>query len=259
MKHKNLKGALRTVTIALALLATSPFFGQSARAGIFTLVGGSAPRYSHTATLLPDGTVLAAGGFDGNGSEVINSMQLYYPTIGGWSFGTGPMHYLRASHTATLLLNGKVLIAGGANGGGVLDTVEIYDPATGTCTLVHSMNTPRRSHTATLLSNGNVLVIGGQDGAFNRLASAEIYDPVAGTWTLTSPSMHVARVGHTATLLSSGKVLVAGGNDNSGDPVSSAEAYDPNAGTWTLTTSTMTTERSDHSATLLYTGKVLVQ
>ena len=115
----------------------------------------------------------------------------------------------RYAHTATLLPNGKVLVAGGYNGGAVLSSAELYDPASGTWSATGSLTTARYGHTATLLPNGKVLVAGGYDGV-NVLSSAELYDPASGTWSATG-SLTTARYGHTATLLPNGKVLVAGG------------------------------------------------
>src|SRR5215510_6184064 len=118
-----------------------------------------------------------------------------------WSSG-GSMHDPRVSPTATLLSDGKVLIAGGSageNGNSLgLASAELYDPATGSWTLTGSLNVARNLHTATLLPGGKVLVAGGA----GRDASAELYDPATGTWTLTG-SMTNARVEHTATLLAS--------------------------------------------------------
>src|SRR5437762_2023101 len=125
---------------------------------------------------------------------------------GSWST-TGALISARYRHTTTLLQNGKVLIAGGY-GPGYLSSAELYDPATGTCAATASMTTNRSQHTATLLKNGKVLVVGGyvQVGFDSvTLRSAEVYDSVAGTWTLTG-SMANARYGHTATLLADGRV-----------------------------------------------------
>src|SRR5437773_480322 len=145
---------------------------------------------------------------------------------GTWS-SAGSMHDPRDGHTATLLSNGKLLIAGGCagpNGNSLgLASAELYDPATGTWTFTGSMTTARVEHTTTLLASGKVLVVGGSRFG----ASAELYDPGTGTWALTDSNI-TARANHTATLLSSGEVLVAGGLTRSRDSaVSSAELYEP--------------------------------
>jgi N-acetylneuraminic acid mutarotase len=210
-------------------------------------------REYHTATLLGNGQVLVAGGSGING--ITNSAELY--SNGTWLV-TGAMNFVREHHTSTLLPNGKVLVAGGDTGGDNVSlgitNAELYDPATGTWTVTGAMNVSRTAHAATLLPNGKVLVTGGanENGDFAGYASTELFDPAAGTWTLTG-TMNVARKSHTATLLPNGKVLVAGGYDE----IIQAELYDPVTGTWTNTGS-MHTARSLHTATLLPNGKVLV-
>ena len=167
---------------------------------------------------------------------------------------TGSLNIARASHTATLLANGMVLVAGGTGtNGSPTNSAELYDPTSGTWTTTGSMNYARYLHTATLLTNGKVLVAGGETNG--SLASAELYDPVAGTWTITG-SMSYARYFHTATLLSNGIVLVAGGYAN-GNYLASAELYDPANGTWTNTGS-LNSGRYRHMMTLLPNGTVLV-
>jgi hypothetical protein len=169
---------------------------------------------------------------------------------------TGSMRTARSDHTATLLLNGKVLIVGGDT------SAELFDPANGTFTPTGSMTTLRYGPTATLLANGMVLIAGGfgpGTSQLPRLSSAELYDPGSGTFAVTG-SMAVGRVLDTATLLDDGRVLIAGGTDASGGggaATASAELYDPSAGTFTLTGS-MASERADHTATLLASGKVLI-
>jgi WD40 repeat protein len=166
---------------------------------------------------------------------------------------TGSMAQARAYHTATLLPNGKVLVAG--------QSAELYDPATGTWATTGSLSNSRSYHTATLLPNGKVLVAGGLAG-FNGLASAELYDPATGLWTPTG-SLTIRRRLHTATLLPNGQVLVAGGFVDEpftiigGYTTPSAELYDPTSGTWT-TTGSLAQQRHQHTATLLPKGKVLV-
>jgi len=209
-------------------------------------------RDSHTATLLPNGQVLIAGGINNNGS--LKSAELYDPTIspvtGSWSV-TFP-NTSRDEHTATLLPNGKVLVAGGFGSGSGLNSAELYDPATGMWSYTGNLNTGRFGHTATLLPNGKVLVAGDISSA-----SAELYDPATGTWSYTG-SLSTVRANHTATLLPNGKVLVAAGfNNNAFTYLRSAELYDPATGTWSAA-GLLTRDRFLHTATLLPNGKVLV-
>jgi len=208
-------------------------------------------RYSHTATLLPDGRVLATAGSQGGDS--LSSAELYDPATALWST-TGSLLAGRYDHTATLLPTGIVLATGGIGSGFVtLTSAELYDPATGSWSTTGGLKDARQAHTATLLPNGLVLVVGGEgsNGTVD-LASAELYDPATGTWTSTG-SLHTAREYHTATLLPNGQVLVAAG----GFPTStSAELYDPATGTWSLTGS-LNEARNRHTATLLANGTVL--
>lgn len=209
-------------------------------------------RADHTATSLPDGRVLAAGG--GGISFALTSAELYDPMTEVWTPTVGDMADGRVFHTATLLSNGKVLVAAGANDNSEgLSTAELFNPATGLWSLtddteyVHMVNS-----TATRLPNGKVLLTGGYvDG--NRLSAAELYDPATGMWGQTTP-MNFARYQHTATLLpQTGEVLVAGGY--AGNSLT-AELYDPLTGTWTIT-GDMTSFHRLHTATLLPNGMVL--
>jgi len=206
-------------------------------------------RSLHTATLLPNGKVLVAGGGDSN-SNPLSSAELYDPSSGTWT-NTGSLTTARYLHTATLLPNGKVLVAGGGGGG---NSAELYDPSSGTWTNTGSMTAERYTHTATLLPNGKVLVAGGYGSG--APSSAELYDPASGTWTNTGSLTAARDDGSSATLLPNGKVLVAEGLGLGGF-LSSAELYDPTAGTWTATGS-LTNARDQHTATLLPNGKVLV-
>jgi N-acetylneuraminic acid mutarotase len=220
--------------------------------GTWTTTGSMAANRAYfTATLLPNGKVLVTGGLSSQGinNHALNGAELYDPTTGKWKV-TGSMAYPRYYPTATLLPNGKVLVAGGNKLGGDLSSAEIYDPATETWTNTGSMTIPRMEATATLLTNGKVLVVGGVNQP-----GAELYDPAAGVWTVTG-SMSEARRAHTATLLPNGKVLVAGGVAAEG-VISSAELYDPDTGAW-MKVGRMATARAGHTATLLPDGKVLV-
>jgi hypothetical protein len=173
---------------------------------------------------------------------------------GAWEM-TGSMNIPRAYHTATLLLNGQVLVEGGMDLGNYLASAELYNPTTGRWTLTGSLVAARSGHTAALLKDGRVLVAGGANVS-GVLDSAELYDPATGTWN-NAGSLALARVGHTATLLSNGKVLVAGGRSTNGTTLASAELFDPGTGKWS-STGTLVTARSQHTATLLPNGKVLV-
>src|SRR5947207_3114499 len=117
-------------------------------------------RGGHTTTLLPNGKVLVAGGYNFTDGHLA-SAELYDPASGTWT-ATGSLFTARSSHTATLLSNGKLLVAGGYNGGSSsLESAELYDPASGTWMVTGSLAAGRDSHTATLLPNGKVLVAGG--------------------------------------------------------------------------------------------------
>jgi len=218
-------------------------------------------RYGHTATRLRDGRVLVAGGVDTYGRA-----ELYDPRTGAWT-DTGRMRAEQFDYTATLLPDGRVLAAGGQ---GVAlfgrPGAEVYDPRTGRWSVTGRMVTTRYGHTATPLRTGQVLVASGYDVHDQNgdnavpVASAELYDPRAGTWRATG-RLHTARAHGTATLLPDGRVLVAGGSAGSrnqlGAAFASAEVYDPRAGRWSVT-GAMTVARQDHTATLLPDGRVLV-
>lgn len=191
-------------------------------------------RNSHTATLLPDGKVLVAGGApDAAGYSSLSSAELYDPGSGIWT-ATGPMFFARQYHTATLLPDGRVLVAGGGSDGYFLASAEIYDPVAGTWSETGPMGTARGIHTATLLPGGKVLVAGGNHNSFfdplTTLSSTELYDPASGAWS-PAGTLNAARTTHTAILLPNGKVLVSCGfNYNASAWLVSAEVYDSAVG-----------------------------
>jgi N-acetylneuraminic acid mutarotase len=235
-----------------------PSEGRWTNAG--TMVHG---RLGHTATLLPNGKVLVAGGREFFRGNFLSSAELFDPFTRTWAL-TGSLTTNRQYHSATLLTDGRVLVAGGQYGSstnfGTLANAELFDPATGMWTSTESMSYRRSHHTATLLPNGKVLVAGGADdvstssnsSAGMTLISAELYDPLTGTWTNTG-SMNIARESHQATLLPNGQVLVEGMLGYA----TNAEVYDPASATWAATGSIMS-PRFAHTATLLPNGKVLI-
>ncbi|HET9697978.1 MAG TPA: kelch repeat-containing protein [Terriglobales bacterium] len=214
-------------------------------------------RSAATATLLTDGKVLVAGGdacsFFGYyyyGSCQLDNADLYDPATDSFTPITSKMSTVRVFHTATILQDGKVLVAGGGK-----STAELYDPATETFALTGAMLSARSFHSATLLTNGKVLIAGGQGTGGQPLTTAELYDPATATFSATG-NMATSRMGHTATLLQDGTVLIAGGRaDNAA--LATAEIFDPVKGTF-ASVGNMTTERTFHRASLLANGKVLL-
>jgi Kelch motif/Divergent InlB B-repeat domain/Galactose oxidase, central domain len=183
----------------------------------------AARRFFFSATLLPEGRVLVAGGYSGG---FVAGAELYDPQTGAWST-TGSLATARSNHSATLLADGRVLAAGGLSASGVLASAEVYEPATGAWSPTNDLAAGRIEQRATRLLDGRVLVTGGDD-SHNYLASAEVYDPETGTWD-TSGALDTGCMGHTATLLADGRVLIIGGENASGY-LASAATYEPNPG-----------------------------
>jgi hypothetical protein len=209
----------------------------------------------HTATLLQNGKVLVAGGHTNvNTTDVLATAELYDPATRAFAF-TGSMNVPRWGHSATLLPDGKVLMAGGYNfAGGAhanLDTAELYDPSTGQFTLLASkMSSPRRQHTATAFadstSKGMKVLIAGGIASGGAAASdvwgvtnkADLYDAATGTFAPTG-NLLAGRGTHRATPVGATKILVAGGS-NFTAYLTSAELYDTVTGTFSATGSLAT-------------------
>ncbi len=193
--------------------------------------------------------MLVAGGINIDGSSSISNAELYDPAIGTWT-ATGSLT-ARSFHSATLLPNGKVLVAGGWGSSGRLASAQLYDPVAGTWAVTGSLVTAHDSCTATLLPNGKVLVEGGYGTGY--LAIAELYDPATGTWAPTN-SLATARSDHTATLLRNGKVLVAGGYKTPTGPLASTEFYDTGLGFSGASQPVIGSASLDASGKLVLTG-----
>jgi galactose oxidase-like protein len=224
----------------------NPAAQTSAATGSMTIV-----RCFETATTLPNGQVLFAGGQSSGGPTA--TAEIYDPVAGMFTT-TASMGFARQGHTATLLSDGTVLIAGGTgNCGGspcTLNTAELYNPASGMFTPTNGkMATPYSGAAAILLNTGQILIAGGGN------TFAELYDPSSGSFSQTAAAVNPPAQ-CTATLLQNGTVLFTGGVA-AGAVSADAEIYDPIAGTFTATGS-LNIPRDLHTATLLANGEVLI-
>lgn len=174
----------------------------------------------------------------------------------------GDMVTPRDYHTATLLLDGRVLIAGGIRPGGPTEDAELYDPSTGQFTPTENMTVPRVDHAATLLQDGRVLVVGGSSGYDDVIGdltqpTGELYDPLLGTFTAIVSDIDVGGDRTTVTTLADGRALIIGGYIQGQGVHNRAQLFDPATNTFSATDS-LSTARMTHTATLLADGRVLV-
>jgi eukaryotic-like serine/threonine-protein kinase len=228
------------------------------------------PRSQATATELPDHTILVAGGWTQYSSgewTATNSAEIYDPATDAWHF-VANMSTERALATATRLKDGRVLVAGGstyylssnsptASDQDVLSSAEIFDPSTLGWHDAGNMAMLRAAHTAALLPNGHVLAVGGwQDGEMRGLASADEFDPIAGSWSVAADMPGGHSEARLVTLLD-GRLLEIGGNDASDNTTVACELYDPNSGNWTRTGS-LTQAVYWPATVLLVDGRVFI-
>jgi N-acetylneuraminic acid mutarotase len=234
--------------------------------GTFSKTGSmTTARAGATMTVLRSGVVLVAGGYfldDASSPVALASAELYDPARGTFK-ATGSLTTGRYDQTATLLEDGRVLIAGGSGSDGGLSSAELYDPAGGTFTATGSMATDRTEHAAASLPGGWVLMVGGLDTNApanpEELASAEMYGQVGGKF-VAAGAMTTARDRPSATALDDGSVLVCGGLGGASGPsasIDTCERYDLVSGAFTPAGS-MSSGRSGQVAVLLADGRVLI-
>jgi hypothetical protein len=254
------------------VLSSAELFDPAAQT--FTPTGSmTVARAGQTITMLRDGRVLLTGGVQNAGfRSELSSAEIYDPAAGTFN-ATGSMTVPREGHTATMLRDGRVLVAGGSdNGIHTLDSAEIYDPSSGTFYRTGHLHQPRVAHVAALLGSGQVLIAGGgrggMPGGYISYDTAELYDPASGRFSAIFPHMKSDRVGAAAVKLNDGRVLIVGGksgrmmtsrvrNLGSLTPLNTAEVYDPEAGAF-VRTGDMSAPHYLATATILDNGNVLV-
>jgi N-acetylneuraminic acid mutarotase/pimeloyl-ACP methyl ester carboxylesterase len=215
-------------------------------------------RHDHTMTVLSSGLVLIVGGVTDALNALTPVTELFgygnFPTQPTTFTQTGSMVIPRASAQAVTLNNGQVLITGGGlSDGGVTDTAELYDPATGLFSLTtNNMTSPRVYHSASLLPDGRVIICGGQDGSSpTALASTDIYDPSTNAFT-AGPPMSTGHDLHRSLALTDGHIIVI-----SGETTNSVEIYDPTQNTWSLA-APIPSGGGGYAATRLLHGRIFV-
>ena len=229
----------------------------------------SVGRFVNGGSLLQDGRYLVTGGATPPFFGVKSSAEIFDPATRTFMLSADSMDAPRWSHQQTTLADGRVLITGGRTaaapipGAVVLAAAELYDPATDSFSPTGSMSVPRRSHRDILLDDGRVLITGGTSSIAGDLSSvslctAEIYDPVSGTFSDPIP-MDDCRQSHNLVKLLAGRVLAIGGGEGPGldNPLASVEVFDPLTDTFSFV-GTMNSTRLTSVTTLLRDGKVLI-
>ena len=222
-------------------------------------------RVYHSATLLPDGRVLVAGGMN-EAFTPLRTTEMFDPETNRWTEAE-EMKESRTEHSAALLEDGRVIVTGGLNEDlEIVGTTEIFDPQTGKWSQRESMRTVRRGHFTLSLPDGTVAVVGGigqtlgglgilaNISATGALLSTEIYDPKTDNWSRAN-DMREGHSGGLAVVLKDGRVLVAGGY-NRGEALASSEVFDPVSDQW-MRTSSMARKTFANTATVLSDGSVL--
>lgn len=242
---------------ALAFLVL-PLVGSAGTGGVSPVAAMSVARAVHTATTLSDGRVLVVGGCTTPGCELGGNegdfAELYNPAARRFE-RTGRLNEWRDDHTATLLRDGRVLVAGGWGVGGVLASSELFDSRTGAFAGGPRMSSGRAGSTATPLRDGRVLLAGGFTDNRSTGASADVFVPGEDRFQPVGP-MAAPRGAHAAARLADGRVLVIGGLSR-GRVVASSELFDPRTGRFARGPA-LRLPRYKAAAVTLRDGRVLV-
>jgi parallel beta-helix repeat protein len=266
-------GGITGTSIASNATASAELFDPTTNTSTALASTMTSARNQHTATLLNNGLVLIAGGSTNGNGDGISSAELFDPSNNTFTALGATMTTPRGGHTATLLDDGTVLIAGGFfNSATNSTTAEIYFPTSKTFTaLAPTLTVGRSNHTATRLPDGTVLLAGGDPtdiNVGNPSSSAEIYNPAGPSFSAVSSRMTAVRGLHESALLTSGQlsgqVLVTGGLGSQVTPgaaipaQATAEVYNPATKAFTALAATMVRPLAGHKAVVLASGQLLI-
>jgi hypothetical protein len=240
--------ALLTTALAVAHLA------QAESSHALTPLTMRVARAAHTATLLADGRVLIAGGFQVEGQSLA-SAELFDPATNRFA-PAGELVTPRVGHAAIRLRDGRVLLAGGWDGRTRTNALEVFDPETGTFNAAGKLSTPLAEHTLTLLADGRVLIASGLSARNAPSDAVFAFDPDTGRVTRIG-ALKTGRGGHTATLLRDGRLLIVGGTGKSDAVLADAEVFDVQTGR-TAEVIPLLAPRRKHAAALLADGRVML-
>lgn len=257
---KRYRNVLVTALVATAVLAVaagrttttaSTSLGRTETLGPMTV-----DRAGHQATMLVSGEVLITGGCGANGCESVHaSTELFDPTENAFR-PAATMHTARVSHVASILPDGRVLVAGGWTGESATADAEVYDPARRTFKRIAAMSSPRMTASAVRLLDGRIVITGGETEVGAAIDSIEVFDPVTNRF-LTPGRMTVPRSRHVSVLLPDGRVLITGGHRARRQVVRSAEILDPESFE-SHPTGEMDSPRHKHAAVVLPDGRALI-
>jgi hypothetical protein len=202
---------------------------------------------------LPDGSVLITGGRGANG--ILTSAQSFRAKTG--TVDAAPMAYGRAGHACAALPDGRVLVAGGnTQGGGTINTAEVYDPASGSWSIAGAMSAARSGAAAVPLPDGRILIAGGESNG-HASATLEIFDPATNSFQAVNGLLSSPRMQHATVALEDGRVLIVGGT-NGKIALDTIDVYDPAAGSVAVYKNKLSSPRRGHTATVLLDGRVFI-